>query len=151
MDHFPSDCRQAISTLSNRWHRGTYLNNGWREDTLTVNWHRNTNIRKHEQPRLPITDRTLDDPHVERALRRQPGIRLQSLQHHLLLERRQELGLLIRPVLDEPGGGESSDEGEETFNDEDPGPAGFAADTVHLGETVAENAAARRSGKLHGI
>lgn len=54
---------------------------------------------------------------------------------------------MVRPVLYEPGRGETGDEGEQALDDEDPRPAGFAADAIHFGETVAEDTAATESAR----
>jgi hypothetical protein len=113
---------------------------GWRKDTLTVDWHGDTDVGKHERPHFPVHKGALDNRHVERSLRSQSGVGLEPLEHHLPFEGGQELGVLVRPILHKPRGCESSNESEETFNDEDPGPSGFSADTVHSRETVTEDA-----------
>ena len=70
--------------------------------------------------------------------------------HDLLLFLHGEEGCRAGIVVHDEKGGEGDDDGGKTFNDEDPRPTGFAAQTVHLHDTTGEQTTKGSSGRGGG-
>ena len=84
------------------------------------------------QPGLPVLDRGPEVRHLELlVLRARLLIPFQAADDAGPVDIGQE-ARLIREVVDHPEGSEADDDGQEAFEDEDPGPPSLAADTPHL-------------------
>lgn len=110
--------------------------------------------QRTSHPSLPIRKALPNILHLQLLARRAKlVVRLQPPDHHRALGGGQKLRG-VREVLDDPEGDDPGEHGREALEDEDPRPAGFATDAVHLGdggcEEAAEGAGDGRGGEEDG-